>query len=217
MREYKTMMTLATESLKEGILDGSFEPDEMLIPQNLEKRFGYGKMAFREAIRELVGLGLVYSVANKGNFVTSPPSSGELQEIFKIRCLIEKDAAIQGTANISDEDIKKMEHLHKEMKKKSIAPRDFFFLNTDFHMLLYRASGWDYICHLINQLIEYVFMFRFRSGTQRRETQDVFTQEHALILEAVKSGNAKDVGDRIVKNIESGLKDIQKKLEGENE
>lgn len=213
MREYKTMTTLATEILKEGIIDGSFEPDEMLVPKDLEKRFDLGKMAFREAIRELVGFGLVNSVANKGNFVTPPPVIDEIQEIFKIRYIVEKDAAIQGTANISDEDIKKMELLHKEMKKKSITPRDFFFLNTEFHMLLYRASGWDCICHLINQLIEYVFMFRFRSGTQKRERQDVFTREHGLILKAVKSGKAKEVGDLIVKNIESGLKDIQQRIE----
>jgi len=212
MQEYKTMTTMATEILKKGIIDGSFKPDEMLVPQNLEKRFGLGKMAFREAIRELVGLGLVNSVANKGNFVGGPPSLAELKEIFEVRCLVEINTAIQGASIISDADIKKLEKLHNTMKRKNISPHDFFFLNKEFHMLLYKASGWNYLCHLIDQLIEYVFMFRFKLKNRSSKSIAVFIEEHEMILNAIKRKSPEDVGRHILKNIKSGLCDIEKRL-----
>ena len=215
MQEYKTMTALATETLKEGIIEGGFKPDEMLVPGNLEKRFGFGKMAFREAIRELVGLGLVNSFANKGNFVPHPPTIDEIKVIFEVRFLVEKEAAIKGAANISDEDFARMERLHAEMKKKSVTARDFFFLNKEFHLLLYRASGCGFICHLINQLIEYVFMFRFRSGTHQNGAQARFTREHEMILKAIKSGKPNEVGDLIGKNIKSGFNNIMQTIEEE--
>jgi DNA-binding GntR family transcriptional regulator len=215
MQEYKTMTTMATEILKKGIIDGSFKPDEMLVPQNLEKRFGLGKMAFREAIRELVGLGLVNSVANKGNFVAGPPSLAELKEIFEVRCLMEKSVAVQGATVISDEDVKKLEKLHNTMKRKNISPHDFFFLNKEFHMLLYKASGWEYLYHLIDQLIEYVFMFRFKLKNRTTQSAAVFIDEHEMILKAIKRKRPEEVGRHIVKNIKSGLRDIEKRLEEE--
>jgi DNA-binding GntR family transcriptional regulator len=208
------MTTLATETLKEGIIEGRFQPDEMLVPMNLEKRFGLGKMAFREAILELVGVGLVKSVSNKGNFVAPPPAVDEIREIFEVRLLIERKVAIKGAANISAEDLARMELLHDQMQKKSITPRDFFFLNKEFHLVLYRASGWDYLCHLINQLIEYVFMFRFRLGIQKKGARSGFTYEHGLILEAIRGGKTQKVGDLIVRNIRSKFTNIKETIEG---
>ena len=72
MQTYKTMTEMAAQALREGILKGTLTPGTPLIPAKLEKELALGRVAIREAIRELSGSGLVESVPNKGNFVASP-------------------------------------------------------------------------------------------------------------------------------------------------
>ena len=74
MTPYRTMADLATESLRERILAGGFSPGARLIPSELEETLNLGRMAIREALKELIGSGLVIQKANKGICVAAPPS-----------------------------------------------------------------------------------------------------------------------------------------------
>lgn len=208
MRQYKTMTNLAVEILKDEIIYGNLEPNEMLVPQNLEKRFGLGKMAFREAIRETVGAGLVKSIANKGYFVSAPPSLKEITEIFKIRLMIEKQVATEAAAHISEEDIEKMTVLNHEMKSNKDRFNKFFNLNKEFHMTLYQASGWECLCHLISQLIETVYIYRFKNNVQEKVAG--FIRDHGKILDALKLHKVNEVGELVEKNITHGFENICK-------
>ena len=95
MTPYRTMADLATESLRERILVGGFSPGTRLIPSELEETLNLGRMAIREALKELIGSGLVIQKANKGICVAVPPSAIELDALFDARCALEgKTAAI---------------------------------------------------------------------------------------------------------------------------
>jgi len=207
MQAYRTMTEIAVRALREKILKGNLKPGTRLIPVKLESELALGRVAIREAIRELSGSGLVESIPNKGTIVAAPPTLDEIKEIYKIRSIIEGKAAIQGTQGVSKEDLSRMETLHQEMTDESLPSPDYFLPNQEFHFILYRSSGWQYLNKLITQLWDHVLAFRsFHHLTQGDTT--TFNLEHKQILEAIKSGDSKEVGRLVQKNLQSGLNQI---------
>ncbi len=89
MHKFQTMTEFANQELRKGIINGRYLPGSRLKPVQLEQDMGLGRVAIREALRELTGSGLVQSIPNKGNQVTMPPSPEEMTTIFESRCIIE--------------------------------------------------------------------------------------------------------------------------------
>lgn len=207
MQPYRTMTEMAAQALREGILKGTLTPGTPLIPAKLEKELSLGRVAIREAIRELSGSGLVESVPNKGNFVASPLTLGEIKQLYNIRSHIEAKAASIGAKRLSPAELERMEELHQIMCDRSLPLLDYFLPNREFHFILYRASGWRYVNKLISQIWDQILAFRsfqkFNVGNP-----DKFNKEHQMILDALKSGDFNKIGQLIKVNLQSGLDQI---------
>ena len=207
MQPYRTMTEMAAQALREGILKGTLTPGTQLIPAKLESEFALGRVAIREAIRELIGSGLVESTPNKGTFVASPLTLAEIKELYNVRYHIEAKAAAIGAKRLTDAELERMEELHHIMCDESLPILDYFLPNREFHFTLYRASGWRYINQLISQIWDQILAFRsfrqFNTGSVSK-----FNQEHQLILEALRSGSFTKVGQLVKTNLQSGLNQI---------
>jgi len=152
--KYRTMAEMAFLRIKGGILKGTYPPKAKLIPANLEKELGLGRIAIREALKELSGLGLVVLTPNKEARVAHPPAIEEIKEIFEIRCLLEGKAAQLATPQIPPQTFQGLQELHLKMSTHPVPFEDYFFLNKEFHLKIYENSGWRYLCRIITQLIE---------------------------------------------------------------
>lgn len=207
MQPYRTMTEMASLALREAIIKGNLTPGTALIPAKLESQLALGRVAIREAIRELAGSGLVESVPNKGTFVAAPLTLEEIKEIYSIRYQIEGKAAALGASRITKEDIARMEAQHAVMCDKSLPVLDFFLPNREFHLILYRASGWSYLCKLISQIGDQILAFRsfrrFAAGDP-----SLFNQQHQMIIDALKAGDCRKVGRLVKENLRSGLDQI---------
>ena len=207
MQPYRTMTEMAAQALREGILKGVLTPGTPLIPAKLESELALGRVAIREAIRELSGAGLVESVPNKGNFVASPPTLTEIKELYTIRSHIEAKAATFGAKRLSQAEMERLEELHQTMCNESLPFLDYFLPNREFHFILYRASGWKYVNKLISQIWDQILAFRsfnkFNFGNPEK-----FNKEHRMILDALKSGDFNKTGQLIKVNLRSGLDQI---------
>jgi len=200
------MTELASWTLRNDILRGNYLPGARLVPTELSAETGLGISAIREAIRELVGSGLVTSVANKGTHIADPPTMEEIIEIYKLRCQVESTVAQRGAANISKADIERMEKLDKMMGKKNLPVSDHFMLNREFHMLLYKRSDWPQLCNVITQLFDQVLIFRtivFRDIA----TVDFgpVNEDHHMIISSIKKGDPGKVRTLIIDNLHKGL------------
>jgi DNA-binding GntR family transcriptional regulator len=201
------MTEMAALALREAIIKGNLTPGTALIPAKLEGQLSLGRVAIREAIRELAGSGLVESIPNKGTFVAAPLTLEEIKEIYTIRYQIEAKAAALGAGRITEEDLKRMEALHAMMCDESLPILDYFLPNREFHFILYQASGWSYLYKLISQIGDRVLAFRsFRHYTIGDPS--IFNQQHQMILDALKAGQFKKVGQLVKENLRSGLDHI---------
>ena len=204
MTLYRTMADLATESLRERLLVGGFSPGARLIPSELEETLSLGRMAIREALKELIGSGLVIQKANKGIYVASPPSIDELDALFDARCALEGKIAAIAASKISKESLAALERLYDEMADPNKSAIEYHLINRKFHLALYHASGWRHavvcVTHMLDQILSY---FGPRASQAELDFTD-FNEEHRRILDAIYAKKTDEVRDVIVANINRG-------------
>jgi len=210
--EYRTMTEIATETIREAILRGDYTPGTRLKPIELEMELNLGRVAIREALRELSGSGLVVSIPNKGSLVAEFPKIEEIREVFEIRFLLEPRAAELATPKIPVETLSELRQLHEQMYSNITHPEEFFFRNRDFHLKIYQASGWNFLNQLISQLFNQVQGFRsiypFRDLSTDSHWLEGLKEDHGMILQALESRKPRKVRDLILKNIRKGFEDI---------
>lgn len=220
MFNHMTMTESAALELRKAILRGDYPPGTRLVPARLEADLNLSKTAIREAIRELVGTGLAYSLTHKGACVAHPLDLEEIRDIFDIRFQLEGKAAYKGSQVISQEEIERMEVLLEEMSKPKQGNRLYdFLLNQQFHTILYRACNWQYLIKVIDRMFDQVLAFRSslyhwfsQDEINRLFTWDTFREyheDHIQIVELIRARNPNGVREAVVKNLKRGLSGLE--------
>jgi len=211
MKKYQTMTELAIQVIREGIIKGTYSPGTRLKPNELEKDLDLGRVSIREALKELVGTGLVQSIPNKGMQVAMPPSFEEIAGIFEGRSVLEGNLAFHAASNVTSTIIEKLEAIYHDMENRGSTDRDRFLLNRDFHLTLYESSGWNFSCQIVSQMLDQVLSSYAFYTKDIEITIDFrpFNKEHYEIIEALKDKNSKRVKDITVENINRGYAFLQ--------
>ena len=201
---HQTMTEMATRFIRERVLSGQYTSGFRLIPASLEAEFGLGRVAIREALRELAGSGLIISIPHKGAVVADAPSSEEVDALYEARYILEGNATYLATKKMTKEMIDRLEFLLSEMDEKSQSPFDYVLRNREFHLTLYEVSEWRSACRIINQLIDQVLIFRGLHSGWHTEDPKVLRQDHKRIIKALKSRAAHDAKKNVIANIRRG-------------
>ncbi len=205
---YQTMTEIATRLIRERVLAGHYKPGSRLIPAKLEAELGLGRVAIREALRELVGSGMVISMANKGVIVADAPGPEEIAALYEARYALEGGTAYLAAKNMTPAVIARLEALLVQMEKESQSPFDVVLRNREFHLTLYEASGWKSACRIINQLIDQTLIFRSLRSTWWTADPRGFHEDHRQIVEALKAGAADVTKRLVIANISRGYQQI---------
>ena len=152
-------------------------------------------------------------IPNKGAYVTGITLK-DVQDIYMIRSLLEGLCARWATEHITEELIEKMEETlyltEFHAKKGNFA--QVYDLDSQFHELLYEASGSKLLNNILSDFHMYVTRIRktsLASGSRSKNS----TEEHRAILEAIKERDAdkaeecahNHVNSTIKNNHENGL------------
>jgi len=206
---YHTMTEIATRLIRERVLAGDYKPGSRLIPAKLEAELGLGRVAIREALRELTGSGMVVSMPNRGVIVAEAPGLEEIGALYETRCALEGEAAYLATQNMTPAVITRLEALVMQMEKESKSPFDVILRNREFHLTLYEASGWKSACRIINQLIDQTLIFRSLRSTWWTADPRAFFEDHRQIIGALKAGAADVTKRLVIANVFRGYQQIQ--------
>ena len=74
--------------LRQEIMDGKLRPGDKIVEQNIADRLNVSRSPVREAVKQLIGDGLLLCIPNKGAFV-KPLSFKEVQDSNEVRILLE--------------------------------------------------------------------------------------------------------------------------------
>ena len=128
------------ESIEEEIATGKLLPGTRLDEVDLATRFGVSRTPIREALRLLLGEGLVETRPQRGA-VVAQVTPQRLIEMFEVMAELEAMCARLAARRMSDAELVEIEAAH-EACRGSAAARDadaYFYANERFHYAIYAA------------------------------------------------------------------------------
>jgi DNA-binding GntR family transcriptional regulator len=104
-----TAQDRAAATLRAAILDGELRPGQRINQEAWAERAQVSMIPVREALRALAGEGLVTYRPRRGYAVTEL-DLGELEEVYRLRRLLETDALRRGVAAATPADLDALAH-----------------------------------------------------------------------------------------------------------
>lgn len=197
-------------ALEEEILSGKLKRGVTLTETVLSQRLGVSRTPIRGALSRLGDEGLVEIHPNRGAVVVGIGDE-ELRDIYKIRIRLEGLASAEAAARIRESDLARLRHL-VELSEFYIAKRDTEHLkelDSEFHSIIYEASGNRLLCKTLSELHRNIQFYRKRS-LALGDRLEKSVGEHREILDAIERGDA-EAADRLTSaHIEAALNNLNK-------
>ena len=185
-----TLHEEVVQRLRDMIVEGQIEPGGRINEGAIGAQLGVSRTPLREAIKTLVGEGLVDIVQTKGAIV-HVFSEKELHDTLETLKILEENAGRLACQNASDAAIAGIEQMHLTMVKHFNAGErlEYFKLNQAIHSAIVAAAGNDVLMATHEMLQARVKRARFEGhGEKKRWAEAV--GEHEEMIVALKSRNA---------------------------
>ncbi|MQA83741.1 MAG: FCD domain-containing protein [Streptosporangiales bacterium] len=184
-----TAQEFVLSELRQAILSGRLAPGEPIRQDALAEQLGVSRVPLREALKILEGEGQVTYRPHRGYFVTDL-SLDDLLEVYRIRQLLEGEAARRAIDRLTEEDLERLAEAQREVDKAGAAS-DIMAMTTAnrrFHFILLEAAGMPRLMRLIRILWDATDTYRAVYLGDERNRQRV-SREHDVIVSAVRSGD----------------------------
>ena len=204
----KSLEEQVFNSLEEEILTGKLKKGDTLAEISLSKRLGVSRTPLRAALHRLAEEGLIEITPNRGTVVIGVGKE-ELIDIYKIRMRLEGLASREAAMKISDEDKKKLRD-SVELSEFYIGKQDTEHLkelDSEFHNIIYRASGNRLLYKTLSELHRNIKAYRKLSLAVPERLEKSVT-EHREILSAIEAGDADTADALTFRHIEAALDNL---------
>lgn len=195
-------------TLEEEILSGKLKKGESLTETSLSTRLGVSRTPLRAALHRLAEEGLIEVTPNRGAVVVGIGEE-ELVDIYKIRIRLEGLASAEAAKRINEEDLKRLRD-SVELSEFYISKQDAEHLkelDSEFHSIIYKASGNRLLCKTLTELHRNIQFYRKRSLAVADRLEKSIA-EHREILSAIERGDA-EAADRLTSaHIEAALNNL---------
>jgi DNA-binding GntR family transcriptional regulator len=178
------------ESIEEEIATGKLLPGTRLDEVELATRFGVSRTPIREALRLLLGEGLVETRPQRGA-VVAQVTPQRLIEMFEVMGELEAMCARLAARRMSDDELAGIEAAHEACRESATA-RDadgYFYNNERFHFAIYEASHNTFLFEQASALQRKLRPYRRLQLRVRNRVQRSF-EEHQDIVDALRDGDA---------------------------
>lgn len=172
------------EELRRLILSGGAPPGTQIPPAEIADAFGVSPIPVREALKTLVGEGLVVHRPNAG-YRVNQPSADELREIYFVRGTLEQAALARSVELVDDSALQIARDRHAELlvAVKYNDGKAFHDVSREFHRALTTPCAMPRLLNMFEATWNLTEPFQMmRSVTA--ETQAALNADHEDLLEA---------------------------------
>ncbi len=191
-----TRLEATLNAIRHDIIDGTLEPGSRLRIERLRERYGVGSSTIREALSLLLSDALVTSEGQKG-FTVSPISLEDLEDLSRVRILLEAEALTDSIENGTDEwEAGIVAAYHRLSKVQERVDRheegaleEWELRNREFHQALTACCGSSWITYMLDVLNRHSERYRriaLVDETKPRRVDD----EHRALMEAALDRDA---------------------------
>lgn len=191
MREHKSISISGQvfEQLEQDILIGKYRRGEVLTEMKLVESLGVSRTPIREALRRLEQEHLIEETG-RGSIVIGI-SPDDIEDMYEIRMKIEGEAVKKAANRVTDEELSAMREvldLQKYYAEKADGDNSDKIkdLDSQFHELLYRASGSKIYVETLLPIHRKLIKYR-KASVKKHGRAKVSEAEHEAIYKALKS------------------------------
>ena len=191
--------------IKAAIAGGTIEPGSKLSPQLLSTEMGLSHIPIREALASLAAAGYIDYIQGKG-YSARALSPADLDDIYHLRRVLEREAYAMAVPKITEEDIGEMQDLMKVMSnltRKKDRP-EYVQLSRELHFVVFRRAGSERLLRFLNDLWDAAAPYNIRTeavletaGLAKLSLSDSSAQ-HADHVELLQLLEARDVDSVII-------------------
>ncbi len=208
----RTMSAQIALRIRDKILAGVYAPGAALLQDSIAAEFGVSKIPVREALVRLRSEGLIDIHAHRG-FKVRGLSRGEVDEVFRLRLLLEPSAVAEGARRATASDHVAAREALRALSSALAARNldDVGNLNCAFHLALILPRLHPVTHEILSRLHtmsqRYVRMHLKPAGRTGRATR-----EHNALFEAWAEGDAREAGHLTQKHVEETRDELARSL-----
>lgn len=201
-------------SLRRAVRERVLAPGEALNQDELARRFGVSRIPVREALRTLVGEGLIVMQPGLGAVVTQLESD-EVNELYGLRLALEPGLAADVVANARPQDILQLSALVDDMD--ALAPAqsaEWSNLNYGFFRRLYELSDRRHVMRLVVQVLNLVEPYA-RVYAHVLGSRELLQEQRAAMVAALRAHDDAGLQHLIVESIERARAELLESMNSE--
>ena len=193
-----------TETVRERILNGTYEPGSHLVERRVAESLGVSHIAVREAFTQLDGEGLVERIPRRGTFVTQL-SEDSIKDLNRVRIVLEQLAATLVSERWDDAASRRMKEILDDMSTAAREGDAMAFYDADqrFHLAFWELSGSEILLRIARLLRMQIGVFLRAATLQRTPAQLVEGAEmHQEWISSIERGDLEAATRAIHDNIQ---------------
>ena len=194
-------------ALRRAFRERLIPPGQALNQDELARLYGVSRIPLREALRTLVGEGLIIMRPGLGAVVTELKVD-EVQELYGLRLQLEPPLAQDIIEHLGRRDLDDLARLVEAMRTLGAQQsEEWSSLNYRFHRRLYELSGQRHAVRLVAQVLNLVEPYA-RVHAHVLGSRPRMQQERVDMLQAMRDGDAARVAALIEQSIRTARAEL---------
>jgi len=189
-RGRQTAHEFVRETLRSQILSGELVGGSRLVQSEVAHQLQVSTTPVREALRDLATEGLIRLDAHRGA-VIHRASRDELEEIYRLRWLLEPEAVRRAVSRLTDEDLAEAVRIQTEADAEH-DPKRWTDLNREFHSVFMRVAASPRLSAMIATLQDAAAIYVVTSILHGRDHHHPGHHYHWDLVRACRAGDEEE-------------------------
>lgn len=204
-RQGESLAQTVYDSLWRELVTWRLEPSDILVEQQVAKRFGTSRTPVREALKKLTQEGFLRAIPRAG-YVVLPVTVNDAHEALHLRTILECEAASLAAAALTDEVAEGLRSWWAEFESTVAESSDEFdlfevgILVLGLHVRIAHASGHRRLAAVIEALVRQTM--REVLHPEALVDLDYVIRDHRVLLDAVLSGDPEQARSEMAEHLE---------------
>lgn len=197
----RTVNQAAFDRLRELIFAGEIESGSRLDERRLAERIGVSRTPLREAITQLVALGVVEHRAYKGNFLRAITAK-QVTELYEVRKALEGLAARTAAENATAGDLDVLEEIIDRgtaaFERNDLAA--FEQADRDFHAVIVRLAANELLVDELDRLALRIQLVRHVANLETPVAAETIGDRREVLI-ALRAGDGRAAEQALTRHI----------------
>lgn len=210
LRHPESLTDQVYQQIRGQILDGKWAAGTPITEKALCTEMHVSRTPVREAMKQLEAEGLVELRPNRGAVVVGIQQK-DIEDIYKIRMLVEGTAAARAAENATEEDLRELGEITDltEFYIEHHNAENASAMDDRFHHKIYEICGSRILQRILAELHAYAKVIRERSIEVPGRAQAML-KEHQSVLLAIRAHDGKKASECMQQHIWNAAMNLEK-------